>query len=406
MNIIFLTLANINSIDDRGIYTDLLRTFVHKGHHVSIVTPKERRNGIETFLEKGENYNILHVKTLNIVSTNIIEKGIGTLAIEYQYMWAIRKHLSGIKYDLILYSTPPITFTRVIKAIKRRDHAKTYLLLKDIFPQNAVDLGMFKREGILHRFFRRKEKQLYAVSDYIGCMSPANVAYVLKHNPQIRTDKVEVCPNSIEPDESIKEKEDTFEVRKKYNIPQNAVIFIFGGNMGKPQGLSFLTEVLEANNNKADRYFIVIGTGTERQKVADWFATHEHTNSVLLDGLPKREYDQLVKACDVGLIFLDQRFTIPNYPSRLLSYLEYKMPVIVASDNNSDMGKIAEENKYGFFAVHGDTEMFNDQLDKLTKNRNLIKEMGENGYAFMMKNYTVERSYDIIMKKYNTAPSP
>jgi aspartate 1-decarboxylase len=54
-------------------------------------------------------------------------------------------------------------------------------MLKDIFPQNAVDLGMIKTTGIkslLYKYFRRKEKGLYFISDRIGCMSQANVDYV------------------------------------------------------------------------------------------------------------------------------------------------------------------------------------------------------------------------------------
>ena len=98
----------------------------------------------------------------------------------------------------MLYSTPPITFERVVQFIKRRDGAKTYLLLKDIFPQNAVDLKVFGKRSPLYRHFRNKEKKLYKNADYIGCMSPANVEYILRNNPELSKEVVEVCPNSID----------------------------------------------------------------------------------------------------------------------------------------------------------------------------------------------------------------
>ena len=399
MNVLFVTLVGINSIEDRGIYQDLLRQFRNKGHDVTIVTPVERRKGIAANYRQKDGVSILQVKTLNVTKTNLIEKGVGTVLLEYQFLSAIKKYLSTKKFDLVLYSTPPITFSRVIQFIKKRDNAKSYLLLKDIFPQNAVDLGMMKRDGILHRFFRRKEKQLYKVSDYIGCMSPANVNYVLKHNPEISPDRVEVCPNSIEPVEEAASKNDT--LRSQYNIPAEATLYIYGGNLGKPQGLDFLTEVLETNNNKPDRFFIVIGSGTEKQRLNDWFQSHPLSNAVMLDGLPKVAYDQLVRSCDVGLIFLDKRFTIPNYPSRLLSYLENKMPVLVASDTNTDAGPIAEENGFGLWAAHGDIEKFNKLLNVFCENPELRKQMGEKGYRYLMENYTVERSYEVIMLSTN-----
>ena len=399
MNVLFVTLVGINSIEDRGIYQDLLRQFRNKGHDVTIVTPVERRKGIAANYRQKDGVSILQVKTLNVTKTNLIEKGVGTVLLEYQFLSAIKKYLSTKKFDLVLYSTPPITFSRVIQFIKKRDNAKSYLLLKDIFPQNAVDLGMMKRDGILHRFFQRKEKQLYKVSDYIGCMSPANVNYVLKHNPEISPARVEVCPNSIEPVKEAAGKNDM--LRSQYNIPADATLYIYGGNLGKPQGLDFLTEVLETNNNKPDRFFIVIGSGTEKQRLNDWFQSHPLSNAVMLDGLPKVAYDQLVRSCDVGLIFLDKRFTIPNYPSRLLSYLENKMPVLVASDTNTDAGPIAEENGFGLWAAHGDIEKFNKLLNVFCENPELRKQMGEKGYRYLMENYTVERSYEVIMLSTN-----
>lgn len=397
MNILFLTLSNINSLTDRGIYIDLLRYSASQGHSVTIVTPKERRYKTATNLRKDNGVQILQVKTLNIQKTNFIEKGLGTLAIEYQYLAAIKKYLHNTSFDLIIYSTPPITFTKVIKEIKRRDNAQSYLLLKDIFPQNAVDLGIINK-GVLYRFFRWKEKQLYKVSDFIGCMSPANVNYMLKHNQEIAAERVEVCPNSIEPTEGEVNKDNTFRI--KFNIPIEATLFIYGGNLGKPQGLDFLADVLGSNNNKSDRFFIIIGSGTEKPKLAKWFKSRQITNAILLDSLPKESYDQMLWACDVGLIFLDKRFTIPNYPSRLLSYLENKMPVLIASDISTDVGTIAEENGYGLWAEHGDIAKFNQHLDKLCADETLRRQMGENGHRYLMQNYTVENSYNIIMKHF------
>ncbi|MFA7493765.1 MAG: glycosyltransferase family 4 protein [Proteiniphilum sp.] len=398
-NILFLTLSKIENISDRGIYTDLLRLFIQDGHKVFIASPTERRFGKETCLIRKKDHCILQIKTLNIQKTNFIEKGVGTLLLEYQFEKAIHKYFKNIHFDLILYSTPPITLNRIIEKIKKRDRAATYLLLKDIFPQNAVDIGMMSKSGILYRLFRKKERKLYLLSDFIGCMSPANVDFLLKHNPEIAKSKVEICPNSMELTTGV-ELPDDGEIKRIYDIPSNAVTFIYGGNLGKPQGLDFLLKVLEENRSKKDRFFLVVGSGTEYEKIAQWFETHQPSNAKLLSALPKKEYDQLVQSCDVGLIFLDPRFTIPNYPSRLLSYLEYKMPVLMATDLNTDIGKIAEENGYGLWCENGDLTTFNALLDKLANNSTLRTKMGEQGYKFLKENYTVKHSYEIIMKHF------
>ena len=348
-------------------------------------------------IEKGD-HTILQIKTLNIQKTNFIEKGIGTILLAYQFRKGILKYYKDIHFDLILYSTPPITFTQVIHDIKKRNNAKTYLLLKDIFPQNAVDLGMFSKKGLIHNYFRRKEKKLYKVSDVIGCMSPANVKFVLAHNREIDPKCVEVCPNSVEVETELPYVDKT-KIRSKFGIPSESVAFIYGGNLGKPQGLDFLLQVLQSNRSKKDRYFMVVGFGTEYGKISQWFEENKPENAQLLQALPKQEYDELVQSCDVGLIFLDPRFTIPNYPSRLLSYLEYRMPVLMATDINTDIGSIAEENAYGLWCKNGDLNQFNLLLDELTSDKNLRIQMGEKGYKFLEDNYTVEKSCEIIMRR-------
>lgn len=398
MNVLFLTLVEINSINERGIYQDLLRKFVAEGHHVTIVTPIERRKKISTNLKETGKVKILQVKTLNIQKTNIVEKGIGTLAIEYQYLNAIKKYLSSTKYDLVLYSTPPITFYKVIEYIKKRDNAYAYLLLKDIFPQNAVDMKMIKEGSIIHKIFNRKEKKLYQISDAIGCMSQANVDFVLKQNKDINSAKVEVNPNTIEPNFINYSQEEKEEIKVKCKLPLDKKIVVYGGNLGKPQGLDFLLEALERTTNP-DIFFLIVGSGTEYNRIHKYFEDKKPENAKLIAGLPKQEYDKLLAACDVGLIFLHKDFTIPNFPSRLLSYLEMKMPVIAVTDPNTDIGTIIENNKCGYKVMSGDFLTLQKIIDKTFANDTDFSQMKENSWKLLNKEYHVNVSYETIKNK-------
>lgn len=406
MNVIFLTLARITDIESRGIYSDLMRKIRNEGHQVYIISPNERRLGKATSLLEENGVKMLTVKTLNIQKTNIIEKGLGTLLIERQYICAIKKFLKDVQFDLITYSTPPITFTNVVKYLKKQNpQAISYLQLKDIFPQNAVDLGMFGQKSFFNWYFRRKEKSLYRVSDYIGCMSPANVKFVLDQNPEVDAGRVEVAPNSIELNnnkvESEQEKNEWAYIRKKYDLPINRPIFIYGGNLGKPQGIDYLIKCLDVVKNRLDCFFVVIGSGTEKSKLDDWYDQQVHNDNLavkVMSFLPKEDYDMLLKYCDVGLIFLDHRFTIPNYPSRLLSYLENKMPIICATDKNTDIGKNAEENGFGYWCESVKPEDFVMLVDRmLSADR---KAMGQKGYDYLCQNYLVEHTYNAIMNHF------
>ena len=405
MNILFITLGDIQSADQRGIYADLMRQFAAKGHEVYIVSPSERRNGVATQMlpdSKADILNHIHilkVRTGNIQKTNILEKGISTILLEGQLRAAIGKYLRRVKFDLVLYSTPPITLCSPIAYVKKRDKAQTYLMLKDIFPQNAVDMGMMRKtglKGLLYKNFRRKESKLYALSDRIGCMSPANVEYLLKNNPEIDPQKVEVCPNAIEVQDMSVSADVRAELRDKYGIPRDKKVFVYGGNLGRPQGIPFLIRCLEAQKENPDAYFFIVGDGTEYKKLEAWFREAKPQNAQLQQRLPKEDYDRLVAACDVGLIFLDHRFTIPNFPSRLLSYLQAKLPVLCCTDPNTDIGKVCVEGGFGWWCESDDVAAFAKTVD--TALAADLPAMGETGFAYLNEHYTAQNAYEIIMK--------
>ncbi len=401
MQILFLTLADIRSARQRDIYSDLIRNMVSRGHTVYVASPAERRHGMDTQLLHDGNVHILKIKTGNIQKTNLIEKGISTLLLEYQLCAGIRKYLKDVRFDLVLYSTPPITLTAPIAYIRKRDGAKTYLMLKDIFPQNAVDLGMMGKSGIkglLYRYFRAKEKKLYALSDRIGCMSPANVAYVLQHNPQIDPARVEICPNSLELQDLRLDPATRMAMRRKYGLPLDKKIFVYGGNLGKPQGVEHLIRCIRAQSNREDRFFFVVGSGTEYPKL-EAFAAEGQANFRLMSHLPKEDYDRLVAACDVGMIFLDHRFTIPNFPSRLLSYLQAGLPVLCCTDPNTDVGAVCEQGGFGWQCESDDPPKFSALADQICAVEELAP-YGQKGFCYLQTHYTATRSADIILKNF------
>lgn len=407
MNILYFTLDDFESLMNyRSINTDLLREFQKHGHNVYAVSPSERKKGFATRVINENNAVVLKPRIGNIQKTNIIEKGISTVTVGTVLINAIKKYYADVKFDLILYCTPPITFLDAIEYVKKRDRAKTYLLLKDIFPQNAVDIGMLSTDGfkgLLYKHFRLQEKQLYAISDRIGCMSQANVDYILKYNSDLkeRNDEnqrktkkpiVEICPNSIEiMDKSVDEKTREI-IRYKYGIPPDKTVFIYGGNLGKPQGIPFMIECIKRSENLENFFFLIVGDGTEAHLVLEFIDNEKPGNCKYLSRLPKEDYDNMVGACDVGLIFLDHRFTIPNFPSRMLSYMQAKIPVLACTDPNTDIGKTITEGEYGWWCESDNSGNFTDLISTLSD----ISEKGKKGYLFLQQNYSVKHGYEII----------
>ena len=353
----------------------------------------------EWAIVKEDNATILRLRIGNTQKTSIIEKGISTVMIEPIFKKAIKGYFSDVKFDLVLYSTPPITLVSAIEYVKKRDGAKTYLLLKDIFPQNAVDMGMISKKGLkgfLYKHFRNKEKRLYRISDRIGCMSQANVDYIVKHNPEVDPAIVEVCPNSVEVVDKSVDAETRKAIREKYNIPQDKRVFVYGGNLGKPQGIPFLIECLRKCQDLDEVFFLIVGDGTEYGVLQRYVETENPANVRLMKRLAKEDYDTMVGACDVGLIFLDHRFTIPNFPSRLLAYMQAKLPVLAVTDPNTDIGKVISDGGFGWWCESDDAENVNLLVQSVASSHNTKTKY--NSWEYLKKNYSIEQSYSIIMK--------
>lgn len=400
MNILFVTLP-FSTSKVSVFYDDLLLEFVNNGDKVYVACANEKGCGEEPGLSEYKGMTVLRIPTGKITGeVGVIEKGIATLMMDYQYKRAIKKYYSDIHVDLILYPTPPITLVNTVKYLKQKTGAKTYLLLKDIFPQNAVDLGMLKTsglKGLIYKMFRKKEKAFYEISDHIGCMSPANVKFVLDNNKEVNPNIVEVCPNSVFPpkEKPNRRNVDSSALREKYHIPEDAVIFLYGGNLGKPQGIDFLVECLRKVKENEKAFFLIIGGGSDYPKLKAFVDDEKPKNTLLLEYLPKQEYQAIADTCDVGIISLDYHFTIPNFPSRFLNYLSSAIPVLVATDPVCDMGTIAEENGFGYRCMSNDVDRFSSIVNKFISADRIG--MGEKAWNFFIENYTVEKVRNIIL---------
>lgn len=402
LNVLFLSLLDFTSLKESNIYTDLLNEFVDNGHDVSIISPIEKRNiGEEKLINESEKCRILKLKIGNIQKTNLIEKGISTITVENKFLQGIKKYYSDIKFDLVLYSTPPITFQKVVSYVKKRDNAKSYLLLKDIFPQNAVDLNKFSDKGPIYQYFRFKEKRLYQDSDYIGTMSEGNSRFLLEHNKFINENIVEVNPNSIKINLSNKISElEKEKIRNKYGIERDKLVMLYGGNLGAPQGIDFLLEIIKRLEAENDVSLLIIGSGTEYKKIEQHLKDDRVRNTRLYSYVPKNEYTQIEQCADVGLVFLDSRFTIPNIPSRMLGYLQAGLPILAATDTNTDFKNIIVDNGFGKWSLHGDLDAFFNNIN-LIKKHQVQSEMARNGIAYLKEQCDVASSYKKIMAHFN-----
>lgn len=397
MNVLFLMISFPDIREHSNHYSDLVEEFRKNGHNIYVATLLEKKYNKKTYLEKVRELNILQVRAGDWFNTNsVIKKGLTIVTIANYFKRAIQKYFSNITFDLVIYPTPPITFTPLVKYIKKRDKCIAYLILRDILPQGVRDLGLLNNQ-LLFNYFRKKEKQLYDISDYIGCMSDGNINYVLEHN-NVDINKLEILYNwgKINYNDKLSD----VNYKEKYGL-KDKFIAVFGGNIGLPQELEFLLELTKEYKERNDIVFLIIGKGTQKQKIVDLVKSEQISNVVIKDFLPRDEYDNLMKKCNIGLINLSRKLTVPNIPSKTTDYFKAGIPVLASTDKNTDYKDFLEKKaKAGLWSETGDLKTYKSNFEKLFNNEKLRKELGKNGKEFLEKNLSVEKAYQIIIKHF------
>lgn len=391
MNIVCLFLSFNGIGNARGMYGDLVCELANRGHHVYVLAAS--KNG-ETGIEVQGNIKICWVRSLKLLNVGFITKTFANLLLPYQFTIESRKFLPK-KVDMIISPTPPITLSKVILKIKRKHKALFYLILRDIFPQNAVDLGIISRGSMIYRYFRKVEKFLYSISDWIGCMSQGNVDYLLSNNPELNISKVHILPNWVDINKDIELGNSNF--IKEYKL-ENKYIALFGGNLGVAQNPMNIIDLACLHSDKKDVVFLIIGKGIQKNKLKDSIKEKGLNNVIMVEHLPRDEYEALASMCHVGLVSLNGNFTIPNIPSRTLGYWQAKLPVLAIVDRNTDLGEsLIDKCRGGVWCIENDMDQYKRLFDSLYYNKELSKQMGLNGYNALCNEYNVSKAVDILL---------
>ena len=368
-----------------------------RNHDIKVVVAEEKKKIDKTTLFEENGISVLRVKTGNLYEVSLVEKAFTFLTLSRDIKKGIKEFFNKEKFDLILFQSPPLTMCKVVKWAMKKYNARSYLMMKDIFPQNGVDIGLYSKKSPIYLYFRHQEKNLYKISSKIGCMSQGNIDYLLKHNSYLDKDKFEIFPNSVKINNNKPIRKDKkLKIREKYGLKENDVVAIFGGNFGRPQGLDFLVDVIKEYNKNNKVKFMLIGRGTEKLRIFNEIKENNYKNVLMYDFIPRSDYEELTKTCDIGLIFLDKRFTISNYPSKTLSYFECSLPIMAAIDKNTDYSKLLEDEECGYWVENGDIKSFKQKFNKLIKDKNLRKTLGKNGHEYLKNKCNVDDCVKII----------
>ena len=407
MNILFIFPFFPENYNTSSLAKDLTLEF-SKHHNVFIATPREKKHGLNTELQIYENTQILRVKTGNLFdSVSRFTKLITTFTMPRRLLSSIKEYWKDTKFDLIITQTPYTSNALLINRLKSYYHCPALLILFDLFPQNALDIGLIKNKMVF-KYFKYKEKNMLLSFDYIGCMSKGNIDYVRNNYSFINEDKLFLLPlwgnNNTKSSNAPKNK-----TRSKYGFRSDDFILIFGGNLGKPQKIDNIIELAKECMDDPVIKFLIIGKGTEAIRIKKLIKNQEIKNIVFMDFIPREDYENITRSSDIGLVSLDERFTVPNFPSKTIDYMRLGLPVLASLDkcSASDYGKLIQvELECGLFCKAGDVNRFKENLYKIKNSEDVRKKFTKNAIEAYSKYFSVEKAYQDIMNSYMKIKKP
>jgi glycosyltransferase involved in cell wall biosynthesis len=349
---------------------DLAREFLDLGHAVSVVAPDEKA-AADPEVRNEEGVEVVRVRAGAIKGAALWLRGWNEARLSSVLWSRCRGFFVSRTFDLVVFYSPTIFFGALVGRLKELYRCPTYLILRDIFPQWAVDAGVL-RKGLAYWYFKRKEYGQYVAADVIGVQSPANLDYFRERGLD-RRHRLEVLYNWMRNEPARPSGADH---RRRWGLEGKVVLF-YGGNLGVAQDCDNLLRLASRLRQEApEAHLLLVGEGSEVPRLRSIIAEQRLENVSIQDALPQDEYLELVGAVDIGLISLDRNLRTQNFPGKLLSYMHAGRPILASINPGNDLKDVVEAAGAGLVCLNGNDDAFLDCARRLIGDRALRETMG------------------------------
>ena len=401
MNILLVTVAYPPEIRSAShIMQELAEELRDRYHTVSVVTTYPQYNLLEEEKEKNfkevsveRGITVIRTKTPPVHKINFIARAIAQLLMPYLFFPKIKKYLSA-SIDVVIVYSPPLTLSAVGWMTKNKYGAKFILNVQDIFPQNAIDLGIIKN-GLVRRFFELIEHKAYDNADNIAVHSDGNMEFLSKVK-QVPGHKLQVLHNWIDIRPYANSNRNG-RFRKTYGLENNFII-LFAGVIGPSQGLDLIIKVAHELQDISDICFLMVGDGTEKGRLIKMTEDLNLKNVVFKPFVSKEEYPLLVKESNVGLVCLNSKNKTPVVPGKILGYMASSVPIVAFVNKESDTHAIIRAAACGYSEKSGDVQKAVNVLRQLYSERDNLREYGANGFKYVSQNFSKQVCIDRLEK--------
>lgn len=320
---------------------DLAREFVAQGHHVTVMTPDA---GLDQpyRLSDVDGHLVLRLRAPETKDLGLVRRAIAEFLVPACMILGARR--SGIDltgFDAVIWYSPMIFLGPVARYIARKSGCPAYLIIRDIFPQWAVDMGIMSR-GPAYHVLSGVARYQYKVADVIGVQTQGNIPFMQGADAGNHSARIEVLPNWLGAPAS---KPCSIDVA---NGPlRGRRVFVYAGNMGVAQDIDLLIDLAAAMRQRTDAGFLFVGRGTEFGRIGQRVADEGLDNVMMHGEIDPDEIPDLFRQCHVGMVSLDPRHTTHNIPGKFLTYMQAGLPVFACVNANNDLVQLVADERVG-----------------------------------------------------------
>ncbi len=395
MRILLLTdsfLPNKTSV--ARMINELATELVRGGNEVTVITStQDISSTVKVEIKNG--YNVCYVKAGKSDHISRISRAFSEMLLPFIVWQKAKTEIRQIKPELIVWYSPTIFWGWLAYRISREFKAYRYLILRDIFPRWALDVGHISRLNPAYWLFCAFEQFQYQVADRIGVQSPSNLDYFRLSTSL--APKTEVLWNwgALSQDKPCGNR-----YRKLLSL-ENKVVFFYGGNMGVAQRVDRLLSLAANLSEERSVHFVLVGEGSEREQLKKNIAARSIKNITILPPASQEEFSEMLAEFDVGIVLLDPMLSTHNIPGKLISYAAAGKPILADVNEGNDVIELLRSNRAGLTSVNNESLLLlNAKL--LLENAQLRFELGTNAYSLADKLFSASSAALQITKSHRS----
>lgn len=372
---------------------ELALDFISKGYEVTVITPGINHQEKRLDVIQLDGVNVWRFANGPVKDVGKIKRAMNETLMSYNAWKAISSYVTTDTFDGVVYYSPSVFFGSLVRKIKAICNCRAYLILRDLFPQWAVDAGMIKEKSLITRYFRYFESSSYNSADAIGLMSEKNLELFRTIRPELTHTHVLFNWAAVKPVSNVKKIDS---IRTRLNL-KDKVIFFYGGNIGHAQDMGNLMRLAKGLKDQVNAHFLFIGQGDEVELITYLKEEWSLNNVTILPSISQEDFKKVLAEIDIGLFSLARNHTAHNFPGKLLGYMVESKPILGSVNPNNDLQTIINDAGAGKVFINGDDSGLLACALELVKNISMREKQGDGALNLLKDKFSVEAATSLIL---------